>query len=299
MTTSRRHQRQRGPPAVIAVAAMLTACQPLPHPFADDRPPAALVTVRDGAGVSIGAIEGTPAAATQKLGKVLASALLKRDIPASDTTTNLGSYLLHVGLIEAPPKKGHATVTAYWRLLDAGGRVIGEKSVAVEAPAGEWEAGAAGPIERLAKLSVDGIAPLIEDETPVEAVKEPQGGGRARVVIGKISGAPGDGGKSLAAAVAAILRHQDLAVVEKDQKADLTIDGEVSVAPAKADTQHVKILWHVRRADGAEIGTVGEENDVPKGMLEGPWGDLAYNVAIAAGDGLLQLVARGLPAPKS
>ena len=37
-------------------------------------------------------------------------------------------------------------------------------------------------------------------------------------------------------------------------------------------------------AGGAEIGTVGQENDVPGGLLDGAWGDLAYSVAIAAGD---------------
>src|SRR4029077_13394855 len=109
----------------------------------------------------------------------------------------------------------------------------------------------------------------------------------------------GDGDKSLANAVASVLHQQELTVVEKGQKSDLTIDGEVSVAPAKADKQHVTIMWRVRRADGAEIGTVGQENDVPKGLLQGAWGDLAYNVALAAGEGLLQLLARGAPAPKS
>jgi hypothetical protein len=56
------------------------------------------------------------------------------------------------------------------------------------------------------------------------------------------------------------------------------------VTDGKGD-QHVNIISHVRRADGVEVGTVGQENDVPKGLLDGPWGDLAYNVAIGAADG--------------
>ena len=159
----------------------------------------------------------------------------------------------------------------------------------------DWDSGDAKAIERLAGLSADAIAPLLEDEAPVEAAA-PQ---RTSIAIREITGAPGDGATSLAAAVAAVLREQDLAVVDDGQPADLTIDAEVSVSPAKGNEQHVKILWHVRRADGVEIGTVGQENDVPKGLLNGPWGDLAYNVAIAAGDGLMQLVARGAPQPKS
>ena len=117
--------------------------------------------------------------------------------------------------------------------------------------------------------------------------------------VNPVSGAPGDGGKSLTAAVVAVLKRRDLAIVEKDQKPDLTVEGEVSVTPVKPDKQHVKIVWRVRRADGAEIGNVGMENDVPKGLIDGPWGDIAYSIAIAAGEGLMQLVARGAPAPKS
>jgi hypothetical protein len=121
--------------------------------------------------------------------------------------------------------------------------------------------------------------------------------GRIRVAVRRITGAPGDGATSLAGAVTSILRQQDLTIVDPGGKADLTIDGEVSLAPAGPDQQHVKIVWRVRNASGAELGTVGQENDVPRGMLSGPWGDVAYAVAAAAGDGLLQVLARAaLPA---
>lgn len=284
--------------AVLVLAAFLAACQPLPHPFADDRPPAALVTVRDGAGVWIAPIKGQPAAIAGKLGAAVAKALLKQDIPASDRKASLGSYLLYGRVAASDPRGGGAAVTAYWRLYDSAGRTVGERTARIEAKSGQSEAGADGPIAQLAGLSADGLAPLLEDEAPVEAAKDSQGG-RVRVAIRQISGAPGDGGKSLATAIAAVLQRQDLTIVEKDQKADLYVDGEVSVAPAQADKQHVKVLWHVHRADGAEIGTVGQENDVPRELLDGAWGDLAYSVAIAAGDGLAQLVARGAPQPKS
>ncbi len=291
------HNRS-GRPAVLALAALLAACQPLPHPFADDRPPAALLKVSDVAGVSIAPVEGKPAAVAEKLGAAVARALLKRDIPASDKTTSLRSYQLY-GRVEARPQRGKASLTVYWRLYDSKGRTVGEHNARIEGEAREWESGDAQAIARLAGLSADGLAPLLEEEAPVAAAKEAGGAGRTRIAIGDISGAPGDGAKSLAAAVAAVLKQQDLAIVEKGDKADLTIDGEVAVSPVKANQQHVKIVWHVRRADGAEIGTAGQENDVPRGLLDGPWGDLAYNVAIAAGDGLMQLVARGGPPPKS
>jgi hypothetical protein len=281
------------------VGVLQAGCQPLPHPFADDRPPAELLTLHDSAGVSVAPIAGPPAAVADKLAPAIVRGLLQRDIPASDTTTSLGSYILHGGLVESPPAKGNATVTAYWRLLDAKGRLVGEYSTRVEAATADWQSGDAKPVEKLAAASVAGLAPLIEDETPARPAAAPRESHKLRVAVQPLKGAPGDGGKALAHAVAAVLQRQELAIVEEGQKPDLTIDGEVSVTPAKAATQHVKIVWRVSRADGAEIGTVGQENDVPKGLLQGAWGDLAYNVALAAGDGLLQLLARGAPAPKS
>jgi len=281
--------------AGLALAAVVSACQPLPHPFADDRPPAALLKVRDVAGVAIAPVEGEPAAVAATLGAAMASALLKRDIPASDKTASLGSYQLYGRVVETRPQRGTASLAAYWRLYDAEGRTVGEHSARVEGEPREWESKDAPAIKRLAGLSAEGLAPLLEEEAPVEAAV----GGRTRIAIRAISGAPGDGAKSLAAAVAAVLKRQDLAVVDNGQPADLYVDGEVSVTPAKPHQQHVKILWHVGRQGGAEIGTVGQENDVPGGLLDGPWGDLAYSVAIAAGDGLMQLVARGAPEPKS
>src|ERR1700730_4465063 len=101
---------------VLAVGALSAACQPLPHPFADDRPPAALLKVRDVAGVSIAPIEGEPAAVAGTLGGAVARALLKREIPASDKTTSLGSYQLYGRVEEARPQRGKASLTAYWRL---------------------------------------------------------------------------------------------------------------------------------------------------------------------------------------
>jgi hypothetical protein len=319
--------------AVLALAVTVGACQPLPHPFADDRPPASLLRVRDSAGISIAPIEGGPPAAASKLGAAVASALVKHDIPASDRTTNLTSYLLYGRLEAQRPRAGQETVAAHWQLQDAAGHLVGERITRLEAPAKTWETGADAVIAQLAEASAAEIAPLLADEPPPGAaaaagqseaaskaettagkaeatagkagkaeiaVAKTEQAGRTRVAIRPVSGAPGDGAKSLANAIATILKRQDLTVIDDaNAKADVILDGQVTIAPVKPDKQHVKIVWHVRRADGAEIGTVGQENDVPKGMLDGPWGDVAYSVAIAGADGLMQVIARAGPERKS
>ena len=282
--------------AVLAMAMLLpAACQPLPHPFEDDRPPAALLKVRDVAGIAIAPIEGEPADIAAKLGSAVADALLKRDIPASDKTASLGSYQLYGRLAAGHTEPGKTKLAVYWRLYDAAGKQLGDPNAEVAAPTQEWRADNPAPIAKLAELSAQDLAPLVADEGPIETA----GPAQTRVAIRPVNGAPGDGDSALTAAITAVLKHQELAVVEAGAKADLYIDGEVSVAPVQPKVQHVKILWRVKGADGAEIGTVGQENDVPKGQLDGPWGDVAYNIAIAASEGLMQIVTRATGTPKS
>jgi len=295
----RARSHRRCNPAALAAAALVAACQPLPHPFANDRPPADLVKVGNTASVSIAPVEGEPEEAAAKLAGAMADALLKRDIVASEKTMSLGSYQLYGRLIEAKPKGEAATVTAMWRLYDPDGRSVGERSAEAEAKPGDWAAASEQPIEQLAQRSAEALAPLLVEEGPADKPGKGEEERRIRIAIKGITGAPGDGGEALATAVAAVLKGQNLAIAEDGGKADLVLSGEVEVTAAKPKTQHVKIIWRVSRTDGGEVGTVAQENDVPKGQLDGPWGDVAYSVAVAAGDGLLQLVARGAPEPKS
>ena len=284
--------------AVTALAALLAACQPLPHPFANDVPRrgSPILVLRDSASVTIAPIDGTPRATAEKLGPAMASALQQREIAASDKTASIDSYEL-LGRIEEMPLSGDkVALVAVWQLRDPSGESLGERTERLEAPAGDWQQGAEDAVARLAAASADRLAALLQDEPPIEA----ELGGHTRLLISGVEGAPGDGGQSLPRAISEILKRQDVAIVTDPQAtADLILDAEIVVATPKAGKQNVKIVWRVRRKDGGEIGTVGQENDVPAGLLNGAWGDVAYMVAVSAQDGIMQLVARGAPSGKS
>ena len=283
-----------GPRSLAAAILALAACQPLPHPFAGDVPPpgSPMLTLRDSASVTVAPIDGMPRATAEKLGAALASALQKREIAASDTTASIGSYELVGRIEEMPPSGDKVAVIAEWELHDPSGQSIGERTARLEATAQDWAEGNGDVVAQLADASAEQLAPLMQDDQPSEI----EAGGRPRLLIGGVEGAPGDGGQSLPRAIAEILKRQDIVLLTDPQaKADLVLDADVAVAPPKAGKQHVKIVWRLRRKDGGEIGTVGQENDVPTGLLDGPWSDVAYMVAASAQDGIMQLVARGAP----
>jgi hypothetical protein len=248
-----------------------------------------MLSLRDSASVTIAPIEGMPRATAEKLAPAMASALQQREIAASDKTASIGSYELVGRIQEMAPAKGIAALVALWELRDASGQRVGERVERVEAPSAEWEDGNDEAVTRLAAASAAELAALLQDDAPTEA----EIGGRTRLLIGAVTGAPGDGGEALDSAIKRILQKQDLAIITDPQaRADLVLDAEVAVAKPKAGKQEVKIVWHLRRKDGNEIGTVGQENAVPAGLLDGAWGDVAYMVAVSAQDGIMQLVAR-------
>lgn len=277
------------------VLATLAACQPLPHPFADDRPPAALLTVPGSIDIAVGNFTGEPRATAMKLSAAVAAELLKHDITASATTSSQSGYTLDGRIEVGPAQAGKATVTVFWRLRDPAGQIVTQHRSQLSGSVRDWQQGVDAQVTRLAAGGVDVLASLITETTPKE---QQQTSGRVRVAVRKVGGAPGDGNNSLAASMTAILKRADIELVDaKTGKPDLDVDANVSIE-AKGDKQHIKIVWRISRASGAEIGTVVQENDLPRGRLDGPWGDVAYSVAIAAGDGIIQLVDRGAPPVK-
>jgi hypothetical protein len=280
-----------------AVALLLLArCQPLPHPVADDVPRrgSPMLALRDTVSVTVAPIEGLPRATAEKLGPAIANALQKREIAASDKTASIGSYELVGRIQEQTPEKGDAALVALWELRDPSGRHLGARAERLEAAAADWEEGKEDAVAKLAEASAAHLVALLQDDAPTEA----EAGGHIRLRIGAVAGAPGDGGEALGRAIADLLKRQDLAILtDPNAEADLILDAEVAVAKPNAGKQNVKIVWRLRRRDGGEIGTAGQENDVPAGLLDGAWGDLAYTVALAAQDGIMQLVARAAPRP--
>src|SRR5262252_10559961 len=122
---------------------LVAACQPLPHPFADDVPRrgAAILALPDSTSIAIAPIEGAPRATAEKLGPAMASALQEREIAASDKTASIGSYEL-VGRIQVMPPAGNkAALVAVWELRDPSGHPLGERTERFEAPVRDWEEG--------------------------------------------------------------------------------------------------------------------------------------------------------------
>ena len=118
----------------------------------------------------------------------------------------------------------------------------------------------------------------------------PAAPGPVRVVVPKVSGAPGDGGDSLAAGMKQALGRRSFAVVTRPDPDSLTVRGKVEMRPFNDGRQVITITWAVLDSRNNQVGEIEQSNVIPAGSLDGAWGPVAREIAIAAAEGLLDLL---------
>ena len=108
-------------------------------------------------------------------------------------------------------------------------------------------------------------------------------------IVPTVSGAPGDGNATLAAALARELASSGASFVDA-KGAALRIEGRVLVGAPKDGKQSITIDWRVHDKDGRALGTVSQKNEIPQGSLDGAWGRTADAAAAAAAQGIIKLI---------
>jgi hypothetical protein len=284
------------PTALLAMLALLliglAGCQPLPQPFADDRPPpgAPILTPKDGAGIVVQPITGVAEPLSAEIAAAMADALQSNDVPASTQVRNRASYILLGTAHEQVLPHGRAEIALHWELHGPDGASVGTHEQKLETSLAPWRAGDPGLLASLAKSAAPSVAGLLEEEGATDA-----GSGEPNVLVRTVSGAPGDGPRALARAMAASLRQANVAVTEKEPAAEtaaklFVVSGAVTMAAIGDGKEKVTVSWVLFDPSGTQIGQVSQENAVAAGSLNGRWGDTAYFVANAAAGGIVALL---------
>jgi hypothetical protein len=274
----------------LLLALLAAACQQVPHPFADDRPPpnSPLLSPPDSAGVMVPPVAGASAPAGHALAEAMAGALRDADIPASTDAHNERSFHLVGTARETPRIDGRTEIGIAWEMRDAAGKTVGRQTESLVEPTAAWQGGDPALAESAARQVAPALAKLVEGDAPLPAV-----GVDPVVAVRGITGAPGDGGHSLLSAMSNALGRANVAVAAKpDDKSNFVLTATVVAAPAAAGKQQIKVTWILAQPDGREVGRVNQENAVPAGSLDHAWGDIAYAVANAAAPGVMAIIER-------
>ena len=70
------------------------------------------------------------------------------------------------------------------------------------------------------------------------------------------------------------------------------LKGSVKLVETSGGKQSIRIDWQVLDPSGKKLGTVSQQNTIPKGSLNGPWGAIADAAAGAAADGIIKLLPK-------
>ncbi|MEG6510179.1 hypothetical protein V6C03_14510 [Methyloligella sp. 2.7D] len=111
-------------------------------------------------------------------------------------------------------------------------------------------------------------------------------------LVAPVTGAPGDGNRALPAALKKRLAAKGVKLTSSRGTNVYTVQGQVGVKDAGSGKETVRLDWKVIDPNGRRLGTVSQENTIPKGSLSGPWGAIADAAAGAATDGIVKLLPK-------
>ncbi len=198
-----------------------------------------------------------------------------------------------------------------WLLSDAKGKKIGTYIQGVRGENWRWEYGDPRMIRTVGVGVAKPVLAMIQAARPEAARAQgaleatagvassqdvqslmPSSRLRSGLLVRGVSGAPGDGNPVLLDAIKAALLASDISITEDARQAALLLDGLVAVGPPKGGRQRVRIVWTVTRRNGDEVGRAIQENTIPEGIIDGPWGNVAVEVAAAAVEGVERVLGR-------
>jgi hypothetical protein len=273
----------------LCVPLFAAGCGDLPQPFAGNpgatalrlaRPPPPRLVVP----VPGGALLPEPDAAS--LAQDLTTALVAEEVPAFATKPEPGDW----SLILTAAVQGQSVVPHY-TVLDGFGKSRGDIN-GDPVPEAAWAAGDKTLLHQVATNAAPQILDLLRsvDASIKQSDKNSLYNRPARIYLAGVTGAPGDGNRSLARQMRAKIPDTGDLLVKQPQAADFTVRGTVKITDEAGNQQQVEIHWLVYDQDGKEAGDVAQGHDVDKGSLDHYWGDVAAAVADEAAGGVHEVI---------
>ena len=226
-------------------------------------------------------------------------------IPGGGSATyTLRGYLL------ASSEKGGSKISYIFDVTDAKGarvaRVSGDELIPGKA-ADPWDAVNGTVLNSIAGKTTSQLAASLPhgSSTPVAAVSEGSPAATASappaavalprangVLVAPVSGAPGDGQRSLTTALKKRLYAGGIKLANGTTENVYMVKGSVVLSDASGGKQSIRIDWLVLDPSGRRLGTVSQQNTIPRGSLNGPWGAIADAAAGDAADGIIKLLPK-------
>lgn len=281
--------------ALVLILPILAACGSVPKPFikpggAQAGWKNALVEPKGSYDIRVEPVEGPAIPMARLLARSVADELVKLEVPATVKASDVSRYVL-TGKAEANwgDPRAPFVMLIRWTLADAKGEAVGDFTQGVQGSWFEWENGDPRVIRSVGHEAAQPFAKMVMKKEEILMPAELRG---AALMVNQVTGAPGDGNQTLTDAMKEVLRRTDVSVTEDPRQMDFMLQGTVKLEAAEQGKQKVGLVWTVLTPAGGEVGKATQENTVPSGSLDGPWGKVANMVASAAVGGIESILAR-------
>jgi hypothetical protein len=279
--------------------------------------------------IAVAPIIGTTPEISQQLTEALVFAGKERKLTLLPDGGK-ANYTLRGYLVASSERQG-AKISYIWDVTDAQGarvtRVSGDEIIAKRAGSDPWSAVDAAAIRGIAGKTTSQLAASLPrgrlSSTPVAAAppsssttsgsgmsaspaaspSAPAATATARtartasvksagVLVQPVSGAPGDGQRSLTVALKKRLYAGGVKLANGTAVNVYMVKGSVKLTDASGGKQSIRIDWQVLDPNGKKLGTVSQQNMITRGALNGPWGPIADAAAGAAAAGIIKLLPK-------
>jgi len=284
-----------------AAAFLLTACGELPKPFAHSGPDLSnpLLRLADGGGIQVSAAPELPEEIAGPLMAAAVKGLADANVPATVNSDLARGFRLIGGVrIETDDAGGPETARFVWRLNGPDGAEIGAFDQTITGDTPGWLTEDQQIFDIIAADAGQRIAEILRGQktgADAAAGKTVAGVQPSLYLVG-VDGAPGDGNRSLIRALRLVVGRAGGKVSDTLDTATHLVMGSVEVSGGmggpggEAESRLLTVSWAVTGLDGVELGKISQSNQVPKKMIAGRWGGLAYAVAKGAGDGIFEIL---------
>lgn len=265
--------------------------------------------------IAVAPIIGTTPEVAQEMTAALVAAGKDRNLtllPDGGKAT----YTLRGYLIASSEKRG-SKVSYIWDVNDAQGsrvaRISGDEVIASRSGSDPWSGVDSAAIRSIAGKTTSQLAASLSrgggsasavaaasDSAPAATASTPTpmptpsaaSPRAAGVVVAPVAGAPGDGQRSLTTALKKRLYAGGVKLANGTAANVYMVKGSVKLVETSGGKQSIRIDWLVLDPSGKKLGTVSQQNTIPKGSLNGPWGAIADAAAGAAADGIIKLLPK-------
>ncbi|WBV42397.1 hypothetical protein [Pseudoroseomonas cervicalis] len=236
-------------------------------------------------------------AGAERFANSLADSLRVAEVPAVALPT---PWPLDWPLRVTAERRGESVVPRY-ALLDADGAVLGEAE-GRPVPLRGWGQEDDALFKEVAQRDAPAVAKLLEQVEAARKASDPRalaGQGPLRIRLAGVRGAPGDGNRSLNERMRDHLNRLGYLPQDQADGATYAVQGVVEAVSQPNNTQRIELQWIVTRRDGFELGRVVQINEVPRGTLNGLWGDVAYVAAEQAANGIQEVIRNAVQPPEA